>query len=173
MKNLSNAVFGTTLAILILSSAGLAQGSSDEVYGMSDKALLPPGNNAWVVHLFTLGGRDGRGLPPVTAVSDGSFACGEILPSKFQRLSNAHLKTISDAVLPAVLKPDKTMKLSDPPFPPVCNDCYFSYFVMTRRDTDNKVRTYSESTKLLRYPPIANTFAKLKETMKKLDLCPK
>jgi hypothetical protein len=172
MKHFSKIVVGITFSILMLSSAVRSQGDSDEVYGMSDRELLPPGSSAWVIHLFTIGGVDGKGLPAVTAVSDGSYACGDIVPENFQKLTDQHLKTISDAVLPAVFKPDKTMTPGDP-LPPYCKDCYIVSLVVTRRESDNKVRTYSESEKLLRYSRIAETFEKVKGTVKKLDLCPK
>jgi hypothetical protein len=167
------------IAIFVLSLGSYSLGQTarqpdppnNPVMAVPDADLLPPGKDAWVIHLFTAGGLTGKGLPAVTAVSDGSYACGDIVPANFQRLPDDKLKILDDMIVPASLKPDKLMEKSDPGPPIVCSDCYQIGLVLTRRDSDSKVRTYTDSGKFLKYKPIAQRLGEIKKAFGDLTLC--
>jgi hypothetical protein len=158
---------------LTVSAQTYDQGSDTPwaISGLSDRELLPGDENAWVIHLFTTGGLTGRGLPAVTIVSDSSYVCGDIIASHFKKLPAEQLAELSTLINSAHLRPTKSMdKAPDRP-PIVCNDCYVTNVVVTRREIGKKVRTYQDDIKSTRYKAIAEAFENLRAKLQQMKLC--
>jgi hypothetical protein len=165
---------GLVLVCVMMVVASTAYSQVDPTYdgvelSLSNAELLPDGDSAWVVHLFTSGGYTGRGLPPITVVSDGSFARGSIVPDNFKRLNAGQFASIADLVNNAELKPTKNMQRVRPR-EITCIDCYISRVVITRREK-KKVRTYQDTEELRRYQPIAETFDRLRDLLQQMRPC--
>jgi hypothetical protein len=161
------------IIVSLLAGAATAQsGPTSGILAIPDKQLLPNGPGAWVVHLFTAGGFTGRGRPAVTVIADGTYACGDIVPDNFRRLDADKLKMLSDVIMPAIFKPDKKMERLPDSSPIICNDCYITSVVLTRRDPDKNVRTYQSRGKSPQYKPIKLAFDKVERALTDLNLCP-
>lgn len=144
---------------------------SRTMFETADRSLLPDTNAAWVVHIVTLGGLTGMGLPTVTVTSDGEVACGEKEPLKFVSLEAGRVDLLAELIASADFKTEGQLKASKAPLPFACSDCYRTRILIVRREADGRVRSYNNSPEVLDYPLITERFGLIRRKVFELVSC--
>ncbi len=136
-----------------------------------EKRLLPKGDGAWVLFLFTSGGFSGRGKPTVVVTSDAAFSCGENLPSRFNLLEGAKFEPLSNIITSLNFnRQDLAINLSQgKTF--VCNDCYKTDLVLIRRESNGDVKTYQNSLDKMKFQAYLDNFNSIQQYTNAVDLC--
>jgi hypothetical protein len=129
----------TTAAIAALSLAGSAAGQSNDdvppVFMGSVHAIpLPDGDGAWVLQVVSRGGFTGRGAGDVVVISDGRV---RRVSSGTESLGLEALEPLAQRIRRASSLQWTGSRLSR------CNDCVATLVVLTVRERDGVVRTYS------------------------------
>ena len=146
-----------------------------------DKNLVPAASGAWLLHVVTTGGINGLGRPTVTIISNGQFACGEnenlqfnpfVASSQFKPLISDSFESLSEMIGSTEFKIDKSKdKSTDKSISDFCNDCYQTSILLARRNSNGKIKTFTNSLKFTKYPRFATLFSKIKNQAFDLTDC--
>lgn len=130
------------IAVLVgVMTIGLAQSGSSQsvddlppVFMGSVHAILPPdGNGAWVLQIVSRGGFTGRGAGDVVVASDGRLT----RPSGTESMRPDTFASLTNRIREAAPARWTGSRLSK------CNDCIATLVVLTLRERDGIVRTYT------------------------------
>jgi hypothetical protein len=136
-----------------------------------DTSLLSDSADAWILHLITFGGFSGKGLPTVTIRSTGDFACGESEPLQFKAFEPGKLKTLSEIITSANFTITDSLTKTENSLPFLCSDCYQTTILLARRESSGKTKSYSNTSKLLKYSQIAEKLSLIQRNVTGLAVC--
>jgi hypothetical protein len=100
---------------------------------------LPPGENAWAIHIVSRGGFIGVGRGDLAVMSDGAVSWKGVDGTCSRKLTEDPLRALAKIVM-SVDAPAHWggSKISGP-----CYDCYLTAFILQRREAAGVERTYA------------------------------
>ena len=135
--------------------------------GEAAQVAVPDGEGAWAVQISSGGGFAGTNPDSITVTSTGNFTCngakssaGNLLPTDLETLSQ----------LVAALHPNASR--SDQRPTSMCNDCYGTTLTLSKREANQKVKTYLTAWDTVTRAQVPKDLAQLYETVVKLAACP-